>query len=211
MKRTDETNNTYGRLTVNGYSHSDKRGLAFWTCTCECGNVTVVSGDKLRSGWTKSCGCLTAETSIKNLKAVVPGYRTEAGKNSFSEKMKGKRRPPFSEEWKRHIKEGYTKPEYTEEFRKRKSEYCKGEKCHLWKGGVTPVNAKIRKSVDYKIWREKVFSRDNFTCQYCGKRGGNLEAHHILPFSLFEGLRFEVSNGATLCVDCHNTTKKHIR
>ena len=75
-----------------------------------------------------------------------------------------------------------------------------------WKGGVTPVNERIRKSVKYKIWRDTVFKRDNYICQLCGKRGGELNADHIKQFALYPEFRFEVSNGRTLCVNCHRKT-----
>ena len=66
-------------------------------------------------------------------------------------------------------------------------------------------------SLEYKIWRDKVFFRDNFTCQDCGRRGGDgkkiiLNADHIKPFSLFPELRFELENGKTLCKECHQKT-----
>ena len=51
----------FGRLEVIEMSHVDKSGKAFWICKCDCGNKKIVSGDKLRSGKTKSCGCLQAE------------------------------------------------------------------------------------------------------------------------------------------------------
>lgn len=66
----------------------------------------------------------------------------------------------------------------------------------------------IRYSADSNEWRVKVFERDNYTCQHCKKRGGYLEAHHIKPFAYYQELRFEISNGLTLCKKCHNKTKK---
>lgn len=75
-----------------------------------------------------------------------------------------------------------------------------------WKGGVTPENTKIRHSVEYRLWREAVFARDNFTCLECGVRGGELNADHVKPFALYPELRFAIDNGRTLCVPCHRLT-----
>lgn len=76
-----------------------------------------------------------------------------------------------------------------------------------WKGGITPVNTQIRTSLEYKNWRIEVFKRDNYACQCCGQRGGNLEAHHIENFSDNEELRLDIKNGITLCVNCHSASK----
>jgi hypothetical protein len=90
------------------------------------------------------------------------------------------------------------------EFRKKRSLIApKGEKSHLWRGGVSTLNEKMRKCSDYEIWRIKVFERDDYVCQYCKKRGGSLHADHIKPFALYPELRFEVTNGQTLCTNCH--------
>lgn len=76
-----------------------------------------------------------------------------------------------------------------------------------YRGGLTETNQKIRTSIEYRLWRENVFKRDGFKCLECGDdRGGNLEAHHMKPFSIFPELRFEVSNGKTLCKSCHRKT-----
>jgi 5-methylcytosine-specific restriction endonuclease McrA len=90
--------------------------------------------------------------------------------------------------------------------RQKISENKMGEKNHNWKGGVTPINKKIRMSFEYREWRGKVFNRDNYTCQSCNKRGGELHPHHIKPFSIYPELRFNVSNGITLCRSCHIKT-----
>jgi 5-methylcytosine-specific restriction endonuclease McrA len=84
----------------------------------------------------------------------------------------------------------------------------RGDKCHSWKGGITPINEKIRKSVEYKLWRDNIFKRDNYICQNCKNIGGNLHAHHIVNFSKDKYLRFSINNGITLCKKCHNNFHK---
>ena len=66
----DETGNVYGRLTVVEFAgvHDGIR----WSCHCECGNTTIVSGRSLRNGRTKSCGC--KHKSVQGL-STSPEYR----------------------------------------------------------------------------------------------------------------------------------------
>lgn len=66
----------------------------------------------------------------------------------------------------------------------------------------------LRKTFEYKVWREAVYRRDDFTCLKCRNRGGRLHPHHILNFASNPELRFEVSNGGTLCVECHKLFHK---
>lgn len=70
------------------------------------------------------------------------------------------------------------------------------------------TNQEWRTTKEYKEWRQAVFERDEFTCQICNQVGGVLNAHHINPFAKFEELRFEVSNGQTLCEPCHKNIHK---
>lgn len=70
-----------------------------------------------------------------------------------------------------------------------------------------------RKSGEYSEWRRMVYKRDNWTCQKCGKRGNGayLNAHHIIPFSVDKSLRFEITNGVTLCKKCHIKEHRRLR
>jgi len=83
----------------------------------------------------------------------------------------------------------------------------KGEKHYNWKGGITPINKKLRDSSEYKLWRKKIFERDNWTCVWCkDNKGGNLQAHHIKSWAKYPELRYEINNGITLCDLCHSKT-----
>ena len=58
-KLIDITGQKFGMLTVIKFSHFGKNHKRnYWLCQCECGGLKVVSKDDLRSGNTKSCGCL---------------------------------------------------------------------------------------------------------------------------------------------------------
>ena len=87
--------------------------------------------------------------------------------------------------------------------RKFTTENSSGSKSYSWKGGITPLNMKIRTSLKMIKWRKAVFERDNYTCVMCNKRGGYKEADHIKPFAVYKELRFDINNGRTLCKPCH--------
>lgn len=72
-----------------------------------------------------------------------------------------------------------------------------------WKGGITPERIKAINSEPYRNWRKKIFERDNYICQICGQKKDWIEANHIKTFANYPLLRFEVSNGITLCKSCH--------
>jgi hypothetical protein len=64
----DETGNRYGKLLVLEKMPQKKGGYppTSWRCRCDCGKETVVCGTSLRSGNTKSCGCLRRGAPYKN-------------------------------------------------------------------------------------------------------------------------------------------------
>lgn len=87
----------------------------------------------------------------------------------------------------------------------------RNEECNAWQGGKTKERTKIMSREEYKYWRNKVFERDDYTCQKCGQHGRDLEAHHNKFFSKFPELRFEVDNGITMCKDCHRHFHRALR
>ena len=57
----------FGRLTILERAPNIGKATA-WKCQCDCGNIKIVRTYTLRSGQTKSCGCLQIETAISKLK-----------------------------------------------------------------------------------------------------------------------------------------------
>jgi predicted restriction endonuclease len=126
---------------------------------------------------------------IKSKQIITPEWRENISKNHAD--VSGNKNPMW----------GKTQPEYVKEAVRRATS----------KGGVTPINLLIRRSYAYLKWRKQVFERDRYTCQFCGAHTGNghrvtLNADHVKSFALYPELRFEISNGRTLCLSCHRKT-----
>jgi len=77
-----------------------------------------------------------------------------------------------------------------------------GPLANAWKGGKTLERERAQHSQELKDWREAVYRRDNWACVTCGAVG-KIHAHHVMPWADHPDLRFEVSNGQTLCEVCH--------
>lgn len=141
----------------------------------------------------------TEESKVKMSEAVQLAY--DEGRLTVWNKGKtGYTTKPCSEERKRKIGIANSVPH----------PWVQGANNHNWKGGITPINTKIRNSTEYRDWRVAVFERDDYTCQECGSRGVTLNADHIKPFAYYPELRLCIDNGRTLCVPCHKLTDTYM-
>jgi len=151
---------------------------------------------------------VSKKTREKIRKAAIGRIFSEKAKLNMRLAKLGKKRIGYNvEKWKKSRK-GYKHSEETKRkignAQKGKSRpYQKGEKNGSWKGGVTPINQKIRSSLKYKKWTYGVFKRDNWTCQKTKIKGCKLVAHHIQNFSEYPELRFVIDNGITLSKESH--------
>lgn len=72
--------------------------------------------------------------------------------------------------------------------------WSQGERNCKWNGGGK------------NWWRKQVLQRDDYTCQVCELRDeteGFMDTHHIKRVVDFPELKCKVSNGMTLCPNCH--------
>jgi len=80
-----------------------------------------------------------------------------------------------------------------------------GPRHPFWKGGTSPARNADFHNPKYKAFRAAVLGRDNWACRKCGKRGGKLHAHHVRSWAEHPDLRYDPSNGITLCHPCHHS------
>ena len=60
-----------------------------------------------------------------------------------------------------------------------------------------------RNCSEYIEFVKKVLARDNYTCQCCGKKQGDMEVHHLDGYNWCIERRTDETNGITLCKTCH--------
>lgn len=80
----DYTGRKFGLLTVLRREGHNRHGQITWYCTCSCGGSKTVLGNSLRTGGTKSCGCIHAlPPGEAALNALILNYKWHAKRRRF--------------------------------------------------------------------------------------------------------------------------------
>ncbi len=172
-----------------------------YTVTCPtcptCSKERIVSRVqywRLNKGLRKECKSCAETGNTKRLGTKQP----EAFKRQKSEQMIGN-------QWAK----GHKRPQQLIEADRVRMQGNKlaagirGEAHHSWKGGKGTERHRAMGQSEYKIWRDAIFKRDNYTCQVCLQYSGYIHADHIEKWSENESLRYATENGRTLCRACH--------
>lgn len=207
LNREDLTNQRFNKLVFLYFCYRTNDGKGYWLCLCDCGNICITESNRVKSGNTKSCGCLNNHENLINIKYAkllvidfdsVDKYGQthwlclcDCGNNCVvvSSRLKSghtKSCGCYNRSSESKLK-GENHPGYRHDLSKKEREDSKNR----------TLNPKTKK------WRAKVFKRDNYVCQVCNQRGRKLAAHHIFNWWSHKKLRFVTSNGATLCKKCH--------
>lgn len=214
--KLDLTNKKFARLTVVRETDKRSNDKVVWECLCECGNMTETHSANLMSGKTKSCGRLAVENSskalLKNLKDKRFGKLRVL---KLSDKKEGSRRVwvcicdcgNICEKVSTNLISGDTTSCGCYHV-----EIMRGEKNWRFNPSLTDEE---RLKNRYKLnginlikWRLHVFERDSYTCRICKVVGGDMNAHHLNSWDAYPDGRFDIDNGATLCVRCHTDFHK---
>ena len=206
LNRNNIAGKRFGRLIAIEPTKDRKSGHVVWRCLCDCGNIANVSLGKLTSGHTKSCGCLrvpSGNITGKRFGRLIAVKPTEKRHNSEIV-------------WHCLCDCGNTAYIMRSDLTSGNTKSCGclrremmatrvGPLSYNWDPNLTEAEREhTRDYPEYKKWREAVYERDNYTCQYCDdSSNGNLNAHHIQDYSNNPDLRTTLSNGITLCKKHH--------
>ena len=144
----DLTSQKFNMLTVLKLSKKDKFGRSYYLCRCDCGNLKVILGSVIRSGDTKSCGCLIFKTRKRLDKILTKEYLEEV-----------------------YVQGGKTTYQLAEEFqvnRKVINRYIKQHGIEHKNTKMIPKYGLIRLN-DFKRWKQQADKRKlefNLTIEY---------------------------------------------
>lgn len=160
-------------------------------------------GAPIESAVAKSVNNAVRKSNANTVTALR--VRSRTGKNN-----KGKIRSVDFKETRSKKYAGDGNPFYNKthslETRKKLSAHFQGVDIEEWEDFSNDEHKRAWKSKRAKRWSQDIFKRDNYTCGLCGKRGGDLEAHHIIRRADAPDLTYNLNNGITLCVPCHKET-----
>jgi hypothetical protein len=120
-KLIDLTGKQFGRLTVlhreGNYISPGGQAHPQWVCQCECGTTTLVVGQRLRNGRTKSCGCAITD-GASNIPPKKMSYHGMEGTVEYAcwASMRGRCRNPKDANYANYGGKGVTVCERWDEF-----------------------------------------------------------------------------------------------
>lgn len=216
-KTIDLINQRFGRLVVLEKMDKDSSNSWNWKCKCDCGNEKIISGSRLRRGYSRSCGCLNKEiVSKKQTKNLV---NQRFGRLIVVKKIGSKDKNSL---WLcicdcgnyKEVKSSYLIKNKTrscgclnQEKRKSRS----GSNNPNWNPSLTKEDrdsSKYGRDEKSKEWARLVKERNHYLCQICKIKNQNIVSHHILPWLLYKNLRYDLNNGICMCSECHDEYHK---
>lgn len=94
MRESNFVGEKFNKLTA--IKKIKKNGRCWYLCKCDCGNEKVIAGWRLKSGYTKSCGCIARESDkwrnkdkrlepgVSNARRVIEYYKKNARKRNIA-------------------------------------------------------------------------------------------------------------------------------
>ena len=207
----DMTGQRFGRLTVISRAENTARRLVQWNAKCDCGKECVVRGADLRSGNTKSCGCL--RNSRNTDRTLVQLTNRVFGRLTVLTRAPNKAKLRHSQ-WNVRCTCGAEKVVQGTALRSGLVKSCgclnkeqKGDASPTWNPKLTSEDRARRRlgtptNLSWGVLAQQIRRRDRATCLACGAPNST-HVHHLEPWALNRKLRYNPANLVALCKECH--------
>jgi 5-methylcytosine-specific restriction endonuclease McrA len=216
MRLIDITGQKFSMLKVLSIAGRDKTNKTMWLCVCECGKEITTTGLNLKSGNTKSCGCLKSVSRFFDISGNRFGKLTAISvsgskKNVISWLCRcdcGKEKTVTYG----HLSSGHTRScgclisEVNSILALKNLAGKKRENHPRWNPDLTESQRNRFRSGQSE-WSSKIFKRDGYQCVKCFA-GGHLHAHHLNGYARHPERATDTTNGVTLCLSCHREFHK---
>lgn len=206
--RNDITGKRFGKLVAIKPTDKSSGTNVIWELKCDCGNTTHVHTGNLGEHHrkTRSCGCLHMEVVGVNLTGNRYGRLTVIKQGEHIGNKIG---------WLCKCDCGEVTTVSGTHLTSGATQSCGCIRNEI--AGINHPNYNPNKTDEERLkkryilgkhtldgFRNKVYKRDNYTCQVCNQVGGKLNAHHLDGWNWAVDKRFDTDNGVTLCESCHN-------
>lgn len=198
----------YGRLTViEVCGERDNHGRLKWICLCDCGNKVTVQSGNLRTGTSKSCGCLLNKPAINSQNLIGNRY----GKLITTKRIRSNNKTYYdcicdcgnvTNVWHAALVNGKTK-----------SCGCLtkriGEDHPLYDSSMSKERRFRSRGTDkMRKWRVIIKQINGNKCVKCNS-GDKLISHHLYSYTLNPDRSEDLDNGVCLCDKCHKEYHKN--
>lgn len=207
-------NKKFNRLTVIKIYKNNKPGFMA-ECLCDCGVIKCVKIYHLLNKHSQSCGCLNRQLASSRRRIDLQGKK-------FGRLLVVKQHSinNYNIYWECLCYCGKISYPTTSNLTKKKNPTIscgcllleKGKNHFNWKDSIPEEDRILKRGVVknplYIEWIEKVYARDDYTCQLTNKKGIKLSAHHLYAWNSHADLRFDVNNGVTIDRNIHDKFHK---
>lgn len=189
MKRyINVTNQKFNRLTAIKYLYTNKFRSAVWLFKCECGKLIQKNINTVKSGMTKSCGCLNNE--VRHIKHFTEKELEEKRKREWKEYYKLHRKKLIKRVCKYQKKNRDYKKEYKRNKERKENDINYRLKINLRNRLLQALKSGQKggsfiKNLGCSINELKNYLEDKFLDGMSWSNYGEWQIDHVIPLSLF--------------------------